>query len=362
MRRKICIVLSLWGLVIAAFSPVAAQQPSKEYRFIASSNSNTLEEEINDAAKEGFRLHLLSDTFADAQIGAVMVRANPGAAKNEPAVVSAQYEYKVLGARKVATMRKELEGAALQGYELRGMTANASVMVFTVSETISVLERPVGQTSQRYEYRFLTSVREKELQKSLDATVAEGFHPTAISVNKDNNAASFLGLPILRLDLIMQRQAGATPPGQPVREYRFLSTLKPGTFEKEIKQLSKEGWRFHQAGLLGVALMARDLKAKPEQLYEYQVLIARRTGTVQKELQEAGGKGWTYRGASGIFAILEQERNAQNPPRGYKLLATMREKTTRKELDEAVADGHEVIDLVSIGEYVLILERKSAAK
>lgn len=363
MRRKICIVLSLWGLVIAAFSLVAAQQPSKEYRFIASSNSSTLEKEINDAAKDGFRLHLLSDTFGDAQIGVVMVRVNPVAAKNEPAVVSSQYEYKVLGARKVATMRKELEGAALQGYELRGVTANASLMVFTVSETIAVMERPVGQTSQRYEYRFLTSVREKELQKSLDTAVAEGFHPTAISVNKDNNAASFLGLPVFRLDLIMQRQAGVAPPGQPVREYRFLSTLKPGTFEKEIKQLSKDGWRFHQAGLLGVALMARDLnKAKPEQFYEYQVLIARRTGTVQKELQEAGGKGWTYRGASGVFAILEQDRKAQNPPHEYKLLATMREKTTRKELDEAIADGHEVIDLVSIGEYVLILERKSAAK
>lgn len=362
MRLRIGVTLGLLALAVLICSDALAQKPSKEYRFLASSKSNTLEEEINNAAKEGFRLHLLSDTFADAQIGVVMVRANLSTTENEPTAASAQYEYKVLGARKVATMRKELDDAALQGYELRGVTANASVMVFTVSETVAVLERPVGQTSQRYEYRFLTSVREKELQKLLDAAVAEGFHPAALSVNKDNNAASFLGFPVLRSDLIMQRQIGATPLPQAAREYRFLSTFKPGTFEKEIKQLCRQGWRFHMSGLLGVALMVRDPKAKPEQLYDYQVLIARRTGTVQKELQEAGSKGWAYRGASGIFAILEQENKAQNPPHEYLLLATTREKTMRKELDEVIAKGYDVIDLVSIGEYVLILERKTATK
>lgn len=363
MRQKTYIAAALAGLMIATFSLVDAQQPPKEFRFIASSNSKTLEQEINDAAKQGFSLHLLSDTFADAQIGVVMVRVNPGTIKNEPALIPLQHEYKVIGARKVTTLRKELEDAALQGYELRGVTANASLMPFTVSETIAVLERAVGQKSQRYEYRFLASVREKELQKSLDITVAEGFYPVALSMNKDNNAASFLiGLPVLRFDLIMQRQAGAAPPAQPVREYRFLSTLKPGTFEKEIKQMSTQGWRFNQAGVLGAALMVRDPKAKPEHLYEYQMLIARRTGTLQKELQEAGKKGWTYRGASGVFAVLERDHKAQSPPHEYKLLATVREKTMRKELDEVIADGHEVIDLVSIGEYVLILERKAVAK
>lgn len=57
--------------------------------------------------------------------------------------------------------------------------------MFTVSETVAVLERPAGQTRQKYEYRFLTANREDTMQKALEASVSEGFHPEAMSVNRD---------------------------------------------------------------------------------------------------------------------------------------------------------------------------------
>lgn len=345
-------------LLIAALVATALGNPPErgEYRFLATNDANQLERELNEAAREGFRLRFISDTFADSKIGVLMLRSGPAPATKSD--TTPPFEYKVLGARKVSTLRKELDEVAAQGYELRGLTANASLLMFTVSETIAVLERPAGQTKPKYEYRFLTANREATMQQALDAAVSEGFHPVALSVNRDNNATSILfGIPVLRFDMILQRSVENPAAGMATREYRFLSTMKPGTLEKEINQLAQQGWRFQQAGLAIVALLSRDLKSKPEQRYEYQLLSARRTQTLQRELLQAGQQGWSYRGASGLIAVMERERAGQNLTHDYALLAAMRIKTARKELDEAVNAGYEVLDLASIGEYVIVLDR-----
>jgi hypothetical protein len=328
--------------------------------FLATNDANRLEQELNDAAREGFRLRFVSDTFASSKIGVLMARSNPAPSTKSDA--APQFEYKVLGARKISTLRKELEETIAQGYELSGLTANASLFAFTVSETVAVLERPIGQTKSKYEYRFLTANREETMQQALDAAVSEGFHPVALSVNRDNNTASILfGLPMLRFDLIMRRSVENPAAEMAIREYRFLSTMKSETLEKEINQLAQQGWRFHQAGLTLVVLMARDLKGKPEPRYEYQLLATRRSKTLQQELSEAGRQGWNYRGASGLVAIMERERAGQNAPHDYMLLATSL-KTAQQELDNAVSAGYEVIDLASVGQYLIVLDRAGAAK
>jgi hypothetical protein len=192
----------------ASQAPATNNQPraGKEYVFVASSGSNMLERELNAGAKEGFRLEFLSDTFMDSQVGVLVSRTSAqsqgNATPNQP-----RFEYKVLGATKISTIRKELEDAATQGYELRGVTANSSLMPFTMSETIAVMERKAGQTRQKYEYRFLTAKREGTIQKELEASVSERFQPVAMSVSRDNNAASVVfALPVLRYDLIIRKE------------------------------------------------------------------------------------------------------------------------------------------------------------
>jgi hypothetical protein len=351
---------AIFALSLTLVMTVFGQQPALgEYRFLATSDANRLEKDLNEAAREGFRLRFLSDTFADSQMGVLLWRSSP--VPNNP--THPQFEYKVLGARKVSTMRKELEEAVTQGYELRGLTANASIFAFTVSETVAVLERPAGQTKPKYEYQFLTANREETLQQGLDKAVSEGFYPVALSVNRDNNAATvLLGVPVLRFDLILQRSLEQPAAEMAKREYRFISTMKPGTLEKELNQLGQQGWRIHQAGLVLVALLERDSNRKPEQAYEYRVLATRRTKTLQQELLEAGRQGWTFRGASGLIAIMEREHSGQNAPHDYTLLAAMRVKTTRKELDDTIRAGYDVIELASIGEYLIILDRTVATK
>jgi len=346
--------------VSASQTPVTSNQPRarNEYRFAASSDSNKLEREINEIAKEGFRIEFLSDSLLGSQVGVMLSRLaaqSDGNATHDHAL----FEYKVLGANKISTIRKELEDAATQGYELRGLTANASIMPFTVSETIAVMERESGQTKQKYEYRFLTANREEALQKELDASVSEGFHPAAMSVNRDNNAASIMfGAPALRYDLVMRRSVENPAAEMGTREYRFLSTKKVSDLEKEMNRLAADGFRCYMTTVGVVALMARGIKDRPGRRYEYQLLFARRTGTLAKELTEAGNRGFVFRGSSGLIVVMEIDSSEQaRPERDYKLLAATQVKTTRKELDESLAAGYQPIRLTSFGEFIIILDR-----
>jgi len=346
----------------AAQAPVTDNQPRarKEYRFVASSNSNKLEKELNEIAKEGFRLEFLSDTFMNAQVGVLLSRT-PTQSQGNATPDQPRFEYKALGANKISTIRKELEDAAAQGWELRGLTANSALMPFTVSETIAVMEREPEQTKQKFEYRFLTAKREGTLQKELDASVSEGFHPVAMSVNRDNNAASVMfALPVFRYDLILRRSIENPAAEKGTREYRLISTMKASTMEKEMNQLAAKGYRCYLTVVGEVALMARGTNDQPVQRYEYQLLVAR-SGTLDKEVVEAGRKGYAFQGASGLIAIMEMDRSAQTKPeRDYKLLGATRVGTTRKELDDALAEGYEPIRLASIGEFIIVLDRVQA--
>jgi hypothetical protein len=361
--RTICsLVVIALPAMSASQAPATGNQPrsGKEYVFVASSDSNMLERELNAGAKEGFRLEFLSDTFMDSQVG-VLVSRTSAQSQGNATPDRPRFEYKVLGATKISTIRKELEDAATQGYELRGLTANSSLMPFTVSETIAVMERESGQTKQKYEYRFLTAKREGTIQKELDASVSEGFHPVAMSVSRDNNAASVVfALPVLRYDLIMRRNVENPAAEKAASEYRFVSTMKVNSLEKEMNQLANKGYRCHLTAVGIVALMARGRNDQPVQRYEYQLLAAR-SGTLAKELAEAGRKGFAFNGLSGVIAVMEMDRSGQaNPERDYKLLGATRIKTTRKELDEALAAGYEPIRLASIGEFIVVLDRVHA--
>src|SRR2546428_5173734 len=118
MKLYLMAVIVLWtGSYINALpamsasqSPVTNNQPraGKEYRFVASSDSNNLEREMNEGAKEGFRLEFLSDTFMEAQVGALLSRTSTQSQGNAPPD-QPRFEYKALGARKISTIRKELE-------------------------------------------------------------------------------------------------------------------------------------------------------------------------------------------------------------------------------------------------------------
>ncbi len=176
--------------------------------------------------------------------------------------------------------------------------------------------------------------------------------------------------------------AVAAPANASAREFRFVSTTKVSTMEKELNELAAQGFRLERVAKSLVAddmaaLVSRDpatattpTAAGPR--FEYKVLATRRTGTMDKEIGEAAAQGYEIRGLASMFrpgiaifigdetaVVLERPAGEAARRFDYKLLATTREKTTQKEISETLAEGYKVLDLTTIGEFILVLDRQS---
>lgn len=346
-------------------APAAAQAntAAREFRFVSTNKVSTMEKELNELAAQGFRLERVSKSLV-ADDMATLVSRDPATAAGGP-----RYEYRVLATRRAGTMDKEITEAAGQGYEIRGLTSmfRPGIAMFVGDETAVVMERPAGETARRFDYKLLSTRREKTMQKELDETIAAGFEPVEMVRGQDNNAASIILGPQFVNTIILGRRAGVTgeSPGA-AREYKFLTTTKVGTMEREMNKAAKEGYRFHMGAPDMLMLMSRERGAKGPAPVVYKLLATRKTGTMQKELLQEAALGYRYlstsNGLGGLAAVLERDvtTDLKQPgaTREYKLLATTREKTTQKEISEALAEGFRILDLTTIGEFILILDRQ----
>lgn len=344
--------------------PAASAQSSaqREFRFVATTKVATMEKELNDLAAQGFRLERVSKSSLGDDVAALVSR-DPSATN------SVRYEYKLLATRKAGTMEKEITEAAAQGYELRGLTSmfRPGIALLVGDETAAAMERPFGEGARRFEYKLLSTRREKTMQKELDAAVSEGYVPVEMVYGQDNGASSILLGPQFVNTIILARQTGASEAGVAAREYKFLTTTKVGTMEREMNQAAKEGYRFYMSAPDLRMMMYRERGAKAAAPYQYKLLATRKTGTMQKELLLYGAQGYKYlattSGLGGLTTVFERDTTVEpkDTRREYKLLATTREKTTQKELADTLADGYRILDLTTIGEFILILDRKAVS-
>jgi RNA-binding protein YhbY len=339
----------------------AAHAAYPEFRFVSTTKVSTMEKELNELAAEGFRLERVSKSLMDDNLAALVVR--------EATAGGTRYEYRLVATRRVGTMEKEILEAAAQGYELRGLTPmfRPGLGMLIGDETTAVMERPVGESKPRFEYRLLSTRREKTMQKELDEAVAAGYMPVEMVRGQDNGAASLLLGPQFVNTIILARPVGAAVSTGTTREYRFLTTTKVGTMEREMNQAARQGFRFHMSAPDLLMLMSRERGAEGPARFEYKLLATRRTGTMQKELLEQVGLGYRYlatsNGLGGLTTVLERDlaAEAKGERREIKLLATTREKTTRREIVEALAEGYRILDLTTIGEFIVVLERKGTS-
>jgi hypothetical protein len=334
--------------------------PSQEFRFLSTTKTSTFEKELNDAAKQGFQFIRLAKAFNDMGLGGLLAREKEGGGR--------KYEYKVLATNKLSTMRKELESAAAEGYEFRGITTEEKWVPFTYPETIAIMERPVGETKRRFDYKFVSTQREKTAQKELDAAVSEGYTPVEMVFGEDTNAMRLMfgaGFNYY-VTIVLSRDTNNPGAEMGAREYRFLRTTKVSTMEKEMNQLAKEGFQFHLTSIGSITIMSRQLKEKAQK-YEYKLLATRRTGTMQKELTDIGVEGYQFLGSStgagGLVSVMERGigEGGRSGQYEYKFLAAMLESTTLKELSEALAGGYKFLEISSNGERLIVLGRRKEA-
>src|SRR5215212_8434242 len=100
-------------------------------------------------------------------------------------------------------------------------------------------------------------------------------------------------------------------------------------------------------------LAAAQDKSKKEKLQidddqTYLVLSTKRIGTMEKELDEAAAKGFRVMyGAPteqwDMAILLRRVQDSGQAPYGYKILATSRNKTMQKELNEVARQGYRLL-------------------
>ena len=167
---------------------------------------------------------------------------------------------------------------------------------------------------------------------------------------------------------------GQAKDGADDQKYKLLATTRTKTMQKELNQVSAQGYRIlvgsPTSGSEMAVFLTRD--ATIEEPYQYKLLATTRTGTMQKELNQTADAGFrllprTMIAKSQLFGGVEIVMIMEKPPKvtqmyEYKLLATNRTSTLQKEVNEAQAAGFTIVGMVSRGEHMIVMERESALK
>jgi len=146
-----------------------------EYRLLATSKTSTMQKEMAEAGRAGFRIAGVmggETAFGGSEVVVVMSRdrENP----NE-----GDYQYKLLATSKTSTMQKELQEAGDEGFEYRGQTVFKTK--FGGQEVVLILERDSNNPSS-HQYKLLATSKTSTMQKELSEAGDTGFEFVGFTV------------------------------------------------------------------------------------------------------------------------------------------------------------------------------------
>jgi len=306
-----------------------------EYRLIATTKGSTLEKELNELAKQGFRFEKESQAMGWSTFTILVSRPLNS-------MSTQRYEYKTLNVGQFIKQKKELSS---QGFAFRAAML-PSTFAMAAPSPVFLLEREIGSEAGRYEYDVLISPKDKKLQTMLDNANSGGFTPVGI----------LGGIIVLRRDA----QNPAREMGE--REYLLLETYKISTLEKELNEAAKQGYRLGASSSLNGALMSRDYKPKDQNRYEYRLVSIRASEKSVDALNELSKQGFILRSATGVglTAVMERlvgEEVAASPVE-FKVLDTRAEATTQKEIQDACVQGFVPVSLTGgSGRFMILMAR-----
>ena len=154
--------------VLACGVPADAQKvkttPDQQYVLLEITRLKTLGEELNDAAKQGFRLRMTA--VDEMRVMALMERAATGDV----------FEYRTVSTFSPKNGDKEMNKAAAEGFRVVRHTfmVKKGLTVFNIDNVVVMEKDP--KTVTRYEYKTLVGfARTANFEKNLRAAVAEGW-------------------------------------------------------------------------------------------------------------------------------------------------------------------------------------------
>lgn len=124
MRRSIAVGVGvlILGVSLLALAQKVKIAPDQRYILLATTKTSTMQEELDEAAAQGFRIVVGSPTSGNEMVLLLERVATP------PEV----YRYMLLATDKTSTMQKELDQATAEGFRLlsRTMVAKKSLLKF----------------------------------------------------------------------------------------------------------------------------------------------------------------------------------------------------------------------------------------
>ena len=177
MSRHLRFAGLVGAIAIVGGTPVRAQDPARfEYRVLATSKTSTLQNELNEVARAGYRFHAVTGgetAIGGKEVVAVVSRA-PGA--------SMQSSNRLLATTRTSTMQKVLQAAAELGYEYRGQTVFETLL--GGKEVVCILERDSTRRGSASSYRLVATSRTSTLEKELNDAGAQGYQALGMTVGK----------------------------------------------------------------------------------------------------------------------------------------------------------------------------------
>jgi hypothetical protein len=334
-RRPLTITITLMVICFCAKLVAAQGCGSIEYRLIATTKGSTLERELNELAKQGFRFEKESQAIGMSTY--TILASRPLA--STPAQ---RYEYKILNVGQFIKQKKELSS---QGFLFRAALLAPSLTVGAPSN-VFLLERESGAEAGEYEYDVIASSKAKELQTMLDNAASSGFAAVGISVG----------------GIVLRRDARNPATAVREREYLMLEAYKISTLEKEMNEAAKQGYRFLASSALNSVLMSRDYKTKDQNRYEYRLVTIRASDKSVDALNELSKQGFVLRSATevGLTAIMERLVGGEvaASPLEFKVLETRAEATAQKEIQDACGQGLVPVSLAGgSGRFTILMAR-----
>ena len=156
------------------------------------------------------------------------------------------------------------------------------------------------------------------------------------------------------------------------QSFLILSTKRIQTMEKELDEVAAKGFRV----LYGAPTVTYDMALflekieNPERPFSYKILATSRNKTMEKELNEQASKGFRLLPRTMIFkqglftaevvSVMERKFES-NIAYEYKLIEAGKETKLQQKIDAARADGFNPITMITLGEHVVVMEKISEA-
>jgi hypothetical protein len=162
---KIVLIIALLSVWAPAASPQRKNTEAvNRYLLLATTKTSTMQKELDEASAKGYRILVGSQTSRNEMALFLELVAKP------PEI----FRYKLLATTQTSTMERELNKTAKEGFRMLPRTMMAKGQLLGPIEVVVLLERP-PKVEKQYEYKLLATRRSATMQIEASEALAAGF-------------------------------------------------------------------------------------------------------------------------------------------------------------------------------------------